>query len=415
MKLIRQLLSVTLALLGSAALASAIPGRAEVKKITGTATVSKGTGAATTLAEGMVLGTGDTLSTGAGSVVDLWLGLNGDVLRVEPDSILKLDQLDVTHINPPVVNTRLNVTKGGITANVITKLASASRYEVRTPSGVAGIRGTIYNASVGTGVGVIHGNVTWSADGRPVVSIFSGQSATADGVVKALAQALLAQSVASASASTATVSPAQLANTVNTLAQSVATAAAMQALSRLPATATDAEKAKVSASAAADAAEQATTQIRAALETIWSLNPFARELTDSQEAIKSVYGILATTTLAAGAVGAAVAITATGGTIANAAAAAQIVTGDPQYSAMQNGAEIKKAVLAVAATAAANANVAFDSGQSPGEAASGAVAVAATATTQTVTNSSGTGTGATVTTTPVVIENPLEVSASGGN
>lgn len=145
MKLIRQLLSVTFALLWSATLASAIPGRAEVKKIVGTATLINATGASSSLAEGMALGTGDTVSTGPGSTVDLWLGLNGEALRVDPDTTLKLDTLDIANVSERKVTTALSLTKGGVTGHLVNKLSTASKYEIRTPTGVAGIRGTTFS------------------------------------------------------------------------------------------------------------------------------------------------------------------------------------------------------------------------------------------------------------------------------
>lgn len=140
----RQLLLVLLALLWTSVLASALPGRAEVKKIAGSANRINSAGVSTALAEGMVLGAGDTVATGPGSTVDLWLGLNGDALRVDPDTTLRFDVLDIASIAERRVTTRLNLTTGSITGNVINKLSAASKYEVKTAGGVAEIRGTIY-------------------------------------------------------------------------------------------------------------------------------------------------------------------------------------------------------------------------------------------------------------------------------
>lgn len=140
----RQLLLVLLTLLWSSVLASALPGRAEVKKITGQAYRINPTGVSSPLAEGMVLGAGDTVTTGPVSTVDLWLGLNGDALRVEPDTTLRFDVLDIANIAERRVTTRLNLTTGSITGNVLSKLSAASKYEIKSAAGVAEIRGTIY-------------------------------------------------------------------------------------------------------------------------------------------------------------------------------------------------------------------------------------------------------------------------------
>ena len=121
---------------------AATPGAAQVKKVVGTAayTDAKGGGP---LKEGDILFQGATITTGAGSYVDLFLGVNGDSLRVEADSTLALNKLDYTKAGETIVNTQLEVTKGAVVANVINKLSKASKYEIKTPAGVAGIRGTV--------------------------------------------------------------------------------------------------------------------------------------------------------------------------------------------------------------------------------------------------------------------------------
>ena len=144
MRINLKLFYLLLALLFTAATASAIPGRAEVKKVVGKATVTNAKNATSSITEGMVLGTGDTITTGAGSYVDLFLGLNGDFLRVDADSTLKIDNLDIGNVSQRTVTTQLDVQKGQIVGNVVAKLTAASKYEIKTASGVAGIRGTKY-------------------------------------------------------------------------------------------------------------------------------------------------------------------------------------------------------------------------------------------------------------------------------
>lgn len=140
----RQLFLVLLTLLWTSVLASAFPGRAEVKKITGHAYRINPAGVSTPLAEGVVLGAGDTVTTGPDSTVDLWLGLNGDALRVDPDTTLRFDVLDIANIAERRVTTRLNLSKGGVTGHVLARLSAASKYEIKTAAGVAEIHGTIY-------------------------------------------------------------------------------------------------------------------------------------------------------------------------------------------------------------------------------------------------------------------------------
>jgi len=393
MKIPTSLVIALFAFLWSASQVAALPGRAEVKKVTGKATVAKGGGAAITLAEGMVLGTGDTIATGANSTVDLNLGLNGDVLRVEPDSTLLLDQLEVVSAGNAVVNTKLNVTKGDVTANVINKLSKASKYEVRTPGGVAGIRGTIYRASVGSGMSVIHGAVSWTPSGGASVNIYTGMGAL-PGQAGAVALALAFSSTiaTSVSASTTATIPTQAANTLNTIAQSIATSAA---LAVKQAGGTDAQ----AAAAAASAAQQAVKQVVAAIMVVFPNDATAQSMAAAANQ----------TILASAAVGTATGIAAGGGTAADALKAAKTalaaVTRQDDPATSQNEA----AILAVATAAANTTAAAVRSGGDPLAAITSTVTTSAATTTQTVTTSAGTGGGAN---TPTIVANPLNVSTS---
>ena len=162
MKLTRQLLTVGLSLLCSATLASALPGRAEVTKVIGSATVVKAAGGSASITQGMVLGSGDTITTGPGSAVDLNLGLNGDALRIDPDTTLKLDVLDIANVSERTVTTSMSLSKGNVTGNVIAKLTAASKYEIKTAAGVAGIRGTVYSLSAAGRLVVAKGSVNFT-------------------------------------------------------------------------------------------------------------------------------------------------------------------------------------------------------------------------------------------------------------
>jgi hypothetical protein len=119
-------------------------GKAQVRAVNGSAKYSTGGGAWMALTPGTVLQSGAVVSTSAESHVDLYLGINGPVVRVAEDTTVGIDKLTYTDTGADaVIETQLNLTKGTLIGSV-RKLAAASRYEIKTPSGVAGIRGTDY-------------------------------------------------------------------------------------------------------------------------------------------------------------------------------------------------------------------------------------------------------------------------------
>jgi hypothetical protein len=123
--------------------AEAAQGKAVVRSITGTAQYSEKGGTWQTLTEGKVLGPGTSVkTTSAGSQAGLYLAENGPDLTVTADTTVGLDQLEVNRNGADtVVNTHLDLRAGTIRGRV-NKLAAASKYEVRTPQTVFGIRPT---------------------------------------------------------------------------------------------------------------------------------------------------------------------------------------------------------------------------------------------------------------------------------
>src|ERR1043166_9745744 len=123
-------------------------GKAVIRAIHGSAKYSTGGGVWAPLKVGQTLRPGSTIQTAADSTVDCFLGANGPVVRVTPDTTLAFDKLGVTKTEgESVVDTELNLSSGRILGNV-KKLAAASKYEVKVPNGVAGIRGTDYEVRV---------------------------------------------------------------------------------------------------------------------------------------------------------------------------------------------------------------------------------------------------------------------------
>ncbi len=120
-------------------------GKGVVRKIKGSATYTTAGGATTPLKVGDVLVPGTTVNAGAESSVDINLDVNGPILRVTADTSVALDTLSFSGSGSDVViETKLNLQDGRILGSV-KKTAAASKYEVKTPTGVAGIRGTDYD------------------------------------------------------------------------------------------------------------------------------------------------------------------------------------------------------------------------------------------------------------------------------
>ncbi|GEM_PF-2061853 len=119
-------------------------GTAHVRSVEGSAKYSTGGGAWLSLKAGTALQAGATVSTAANSHVDVYLGINGPTIRITEDSTVGIDKLTYTDTGADaVIETQLNLKKGVLMGSV-RKLAAASRYEIKTPAGVAGIRGTDY-------------------------------------------------------------------------------------------------------------------------------------------------------------------------------------------------------------------------------------------------------------------------------
>jgi hypothetical protein len=129
--------------IGPAALsADTIQWRAQVQSLKGKATWSTNSGVVHPLKVNSILPAGSTIKTGPESSVDLFLGYSAGVVRLGPDTTFSLEKLTVTDTGADkVVDVQVNLPAGEMFFNV-NKLSKASRYEIKIPNGVAGIRGT---------------------------------------------------------------------------------------------------------------------------------------------------------------------------------------------------------------------------------------------------------------------------------
>jgi hypothetical protein len=292
---------------------NAKPLQAIVRAVRGTAKYTTGKGVWVPVKVGTKLKAGDTIQTGPESTVDLFLGQS--VVRVNADTAMGFDKLTQMGTGvETVTETQLNLQSGRILGNV-KKLAAASKYEIKTPHGVAGIRGTefIIDAGGRGRIVVIAGTVLFApAGGGQVVTIFEGNQylPPADPNVainqqNSVSQAQAAERLALAAAviaATTIANPGELQSTIIEQATAAANVAASESAAAAPATASAGDK----AAAAANAAQAASALIvQAALDAAVAAQAFAPPATqgDANAAISlisSASGRLAVQAVATG-------------------------------------------------------------------------------------------------------------------
>lgn len=185
------------------AFAQSLPQYATAVRIIGEARFSNDGGATWhPLIVGKVLGPGNMINSGADSTVDLVIGdkvatrvvpfpdkigaapdpnVRGlisykasaaqNVIRMQGDTILAIDKASVMNMGADsATDTELDLQKGTIMGSV-KKLSAASTYQIKTPNGMAAIRGTTFTLSA-------DGKITVS-DGSAVISVvINGQTIT---------------------------------------------------------------------------------------------------------------------------------------------------------------------------------------------------------------------------------------------
>ena len=101
-----------------------------------------------------------------------------DLVSIQADTLLAFDKMSVTDTGADeVTETQLDLQSGKIFGTV-RKLSASSRYEIKLPNGVAGVRGTIYTISAEGVVQVLGGGsmvISWVApDGTPMTQTVNG-------------------------------------------------------------------------------------------------------------------------------------------------------------------------------------------------------------------------------------------------
>jgi len=188
---------VALAMVSTLAAQSVDQGAAKVVRLKGAARYSTGNNVWQPLKVGDVVRPGTVIQTASKSYVDLALGEGSapaspaapspmksyqptaeqNALRIWENTLLGVDKLTATRTGADVVTeTQLDLKAGHITGSV-KKMSAASKYEVKIPNGVAGIRGTFYDITAEGVVKVLSGSVVLAyvgPNGSVVTQVVNG-------------------------------------------------------------------------------------------------------------------------------------------------------------------------------------------------------------------------------------------------
>ncbi len=188
---------VALAMVSTLAAQTVNQGVAKVVRLTGAARYATGSNAGKLLKVGDIIKPGSVIQTADKSRVDLVLGdgsapvaspapgeglsyqpsVEQNLVRMWENTLLGIDKLSVTQTGADEVSdTQLDL-KAGHIFGMVKKLSAASKYEVKIPNGVAGIRGTVFDISAEGVVKVLSGSVVLAyvgPDGTVVTQVIMG-------------------------------------------------------------------------------------------------------------------------------------------------------------------------------------------------------------------------------------------------
>ena len=129
------------------------------------------------LQTGEMLKSGAVVKTGAKSRADLFLGINGSMLRLAANTELKFTRLAIEQSTiEPIAQTEMELISGRVIGNV-RKLPMGSSYVIKTPMGVADIKGTVYDINADGELIVLSGKVKYTdrTSGKEVLIASGGK------------------------------------------------------------------------------------------------------------------------------------------------------------------------------------------------------------------------------------------------
>ena len=139
--------AVALIFVATNLLAVSASNTALVFHVTGAAKYQVAGGAWLPMVKGDQLPVGATIQTGPDAKADLSMEGDAIIIHVNTNTTVKLEKMAQMAGGAGDSDTQVNVRAGQITGN-IKKLSKASHFDIKTPKGVAGIRGTEFNIKV---------------------------------------------------------------------------------------------------------------------------------------------------------------------------------------------------------------------------------------------------------------------------
>lgn len=137
------------------------PGKIQVVGMKGSASAFPAGGSPAPVKVKDVFSPGVTVKTDKGSHVDLFFGKSIGTMRLEESGTLVVDKFTLTETGADTVaDIQLNLPEGTILGN-INRLSAASKYEIKVPNGVAGIRGTTVLASAASYFVLLEGSLVF--------------------------------------------------------------------------------------------------------------------------------------------------------------------------------------------------------------------------------------------------------------
>jgi FecR protein len=133
------------------------------------------------LTPGTTLSSGAVIKTGGGAFVYMAVNQKTSAVRLNENSVLALEKMQQLGTPEKDTDTTLDI-RSGTVAGDVKKLAKASHFDIRTPNGVAGIRGTTWIITVTVNSVDVTAQVTVTCLNGQVVYVYTATTANGTSV-----------------------------------------------------------------------------------------------------------------------------------------------------------------------------------------------------------------------------------------